>query len=850
MASGENFNKGLTATYRFQFHRDFPFAEGAKLAGYLSDLGISHVYASPIMQSKPGSLHGYDVTDFAVINPELGGEEGFRQLAAALRQKDIGLIVDIVPNHMAVGGDDNRYWLDLLEKGPDSAYADFFDVDFNAPGLQGKILTPFLGVSYGEALKSGELVLKERHDRPDAFAVYYHDNCFPVRDVDRLTIHAKGLKEMNKPEALHALLERQHYRIANWRTANDILNYRRFFEITTLAGVRIERPDAFDKVHRVPLALYAEGLIDGVRVDHVDGLTDPAGYCEALRMGLDARRAERPEGRRADAYIVVENILAMSERLPSWPIQGTTGYDFMNEVSALQHRQAGAEPLQNYWVEISRRPADFDEEETVARSELLERNFLGQLDAVVDLLHRCALSLSSDRDLTRGAMRRSVISLIRHLRVYRSYALGGNHNPGPGPHLDAAFKAAFAEPSRDDQSLTLLQELLNSRFDSQTLQEAIRRFNQLTAPVAAKAVEDTAFYRYGVLLSRNDVGFDASRMAMPLDEFHRRMAHRASDWPHGMLTTATHDHKRGEDTRARLAVLSEIPELWIDEARAWSAANSDLRGAVDAADEYMLFQTLVGAWPYGLKADDAQGLGEFAERIAEWQQKALREGKLRSSWLTPNADYEEKAQAYAKALLNPKTGAQFLTRIAEFVDKLASAGMANSLTQVALRCLAPGVPDLYRGGESWDLTLVDPDNRRPVDYEARAGMLAEPAGRPASGALKLVLIRRLLDLRRRAPDLFAAGDYEPIRLAPLEGVEPFGFMRRHGEQCVVVLLALRAGAQLFGTERLAPAPEVWGEAQLDYDLAGFKPVWGPRESEDTRLASLFGDGPVAVWAKL
>jgi (1->4)-alpha-D-glucan 1-alpha-D-glucosylmutase len=850
MASGEQFNTGLTATYRFQFHKDFPFAEGAKLAGYLRELGISHVYASPIMQSKPGSLHGYDVTDFAVINPELGGEDGFRQLAAALREKGLGLIVDIVPNHMAVGGSDNPYWLDLLEKGPDSAYADFFDVDFRAPGLEGRILTPFLGVSYAEALKTGELVLKERPDKPDSFAVYYHDNCFPVRDVDRLTIRAKGLKEMNKPDALHALLERQHYRIAHWRTANDILNYRRFFEITTLAGVRIEQPEAFDKVHRVPLQLYAEGLIDGVRVDHIDGLTDPAGYCEALRLGLDARRGERPEGRRADAYIVVENILAMNERLPPWPIQGTTGYDFMNEVSAVQHRAAGAEPLQRYWVEISRRTHDFDLEETYARSELLERNFLGQLDAVVDLMHRCALSLSSDRDLTRGAMRRSVISLIRHLRVYRSYARGGDENPGPGPHLDAAFKAAFAEPSRDDQALALLQELLSSRFDSQTLQEAIRRFNQLTAPVAAKAVEDTAFYRYGVLLSRNDVGFDASRMAMPLDEFHRRMAHRASDWPHGMLTTATHDHKRGEDARARLAVLSEIPEIWIDEARAWSEANAELRGDVDPADEYMLFQTLVGAWPYGLKPDDAQGLAEFAERIAEWQQKALREGKLRSSWLTPNADYEEKAQAYAKALLDPKTGAPFLQRLASFVGKIARPGMANSLTQVALRCLAPGVPDLYRGGELWDLTLVDPDNRRPVDYALRARLLAEAAGEPKSGALKLTLIRRLLDLRRRAPDLFAAGDYEPIRIEARDGVEPLGFVRRHGDKAVVVLLALRAGAALFASERLSPEPQVWGEARLDFDLTGFRPIWGPEGGAGLRLAAAFADSPVAVWARI
>jgi (1->4)-alpha-D-glucan 1-alpha-D-glucosylmutase len=446
-------------------------------------------------------------------------------------------------------------------------------------------------------------------------------------------------------------------------------------------------------------------------------------------------------------------------------------------------------------------------------------------------------------------MRRSVIALIRHLRVYRSYARGGDENPGPGPYLEAAFNAAFAEPTRDDQALALLQELLNSHSDSQTLTEAIRRFNQLTAPVAAKAVEDTAFYRYGVLLSRNDVGFDASRMAMPLDEFHRRMTDRAKEWPHGMLTTATHDHKRGEDARARLAVLSEIPEVWIDEVRAWSEANANLRGVVDPADEYMLFQTIVGAWPHGLKPDDAQGLAEFAERIAEWLEKALREGKLRSSWLTPNADYEAKAQGYAKALLDPKTGGRFLDSAAAFVAKIASAGMANSLTQVALRCLAPGVPDLYRGGELWDLTLVDPDNRRPVDYQLASRLLRDGAGERGAGGLKLALIRRLLELRRREPELFAFGDYEPIRLDAPEGVEPLGFVRRHGDQAVVALVALRAGALLYGTDRLTPEAEAWGEARLDFDLSGFRPVWAPEGDRGVTLARVFADTPVAVWEK-
>ena len=626
------------------------------------------------------------------------------------------------------------------------------------------------------------------------------------------------------------------------------MNYRRFFEITTLAGVRIERPDAFDNVHRVPLQLYAEGLIDGVRVDHIDGLTDPAGYCEALRLALDSRNAERPEGRRQAAYVVVENILASDERLPPWPIEGTTGYDFMNEVSALQHRESGAGPLCDHWVEISGRTGDFDREETAARAELLERNFAGQLDAVVDLLHRCALSLSGDRDLTRGAIRRSVIALIRHLRVYRSYARGGDENPGPGPHLDRAFDAAFAEPSRDDQALELLRKLLNTRLESQTLREAIRRFNQLTAPVAAKAVEDTAFYRYGVLLSRNDVGFDAARMSLGLDAFHERMVHRAVDWPHAMLTTATHDHKRGEDARARLAVLSEVPDLWIARCRQWSAANAKLRGDIDRADEHMLFQTLVGAWPCGLQPQDEAGVEAFAARIVAWQQKALREGKLRSSWLTPNEAYETAAADYVRALLGPDNR-EFLTGLAAFVEEIAPAGMANSLTQAALRCLTPGVPDLYRGCELWDFTLVDPDNRQPVDYDLRRRLLDERSTDVASGAIKLSLIRRLLDLRRREPELLAFGDYRPLEIAAIEGAAPFGFVRRHRGKEVVVALALRTGAALFGTGRLTPAADIWGAARLGFDLSGFAPVWGTEGEREPTLAQIFAESPVAVWLK-
>ncbi len=848
MAKVGSFNTALTATYRMQFHKDFNFADAARRANYLRDLGVSHVYASPIMKATPGSMHGYDVTDFAIVNPELGGEDGFRRLARALREVGVGLIVDIVPNHMAVGGGDNPYWFDLLQNGRDSAYSDFFDVDFDAPGLNGKILLPVLGGPYAEVLASGDLAVKRCVDRDD-FAVYYFDASFPLRSVDQQTIRAEGLATLNTPERLHQLLEAQHYRLANWRTANDLINYRRFFEITSLVGVRIERPEAFDRVHRVPLELYGEGVIDGVRVDHVDGLTDPAGYCQRLRAALEARKAQRPEGLRQDAYIVVEKILASDEKLAPWPIEGTTGYDFMNEVSALQHGPDGAAALLRYWRALSGRPADFDEEERIARSELLVRNFPGQLDSVIDLFHR--LAAETDRDLTRGAMRRAIIAVVCHLRVYRSYALGGPDNPGMGSHLERAFEAALGEPSRDDQAILALRDLLNARGDSHTLAEAIRRLNQLTSPVAAKAVEDTAFYRYTPLLSRNDVGFDAARLSMPVDEFHRRMTNRAQEWPHAMLTTATHDHKRGEDVRARLAVLSEIPDVWVERCEIWSGMTAPLRGErIHRADEYALFQTIVGAWPFGLDPRDAGALNAFAVRLAEWMRKALREAKLRSSWLTPDLAYEEAAEQFVLASLNSKRSGDFLASVADFVASIASAGVANALTQTAIRCLAPGVPDLYRGCELWDLTLVDPDNRRPVDFDLRERLLSETSSERASGGIKQSLIRALLGLRRAEPALFAFADYRKIEIEAPTGVEVLAFERRHEGKSLVAALALRMGAILYRSERLTPPAEVWGEARLPIDLTQHRAASGAaKPARHPTLGEIFADSPVAVFIK-
>lgn len=838
MATFGEFDRKLTATYRLQFHKDFGFRDGARIAGYLRDLGVSHVYASPIMKARAGSLHGYDVVDFGAVNPELGGEEGLEEMVSALRSAGLGLIIDIVPNHMAVGGADNALWLDLLEKGRGSRYADFFDVDLDAPAMPGKVLAPFLGGPYGEVLKSGDLVLKPRSDN-GRYAIHYFEHCFPLREESQAEIKSQGVEAFASPERMHALLEAQHFRLAHWTTANDLINYRRFFDITSLAAIRIERPETFDIVHEIPLRLYERGWIDGVRVDHVDGLTDPKGYCEKLSAALSSRRA--------NPYIVVEKILASHETLPDWPVAGTTGYDFMNEVSAVQHDDAGAHKLGAHWRSVSDRTEVFDEEERVARREIIARNFDGQFAAAVDAIDRCRTELGADRDLTRHSLARAVASVISHLRVYRSYAVGGAANPGVGPYLEAAFDAAHQEASPDDDALQLLKAAINSKSANPVFAEAIRRFNQLTAPAAAKAVEDTAFYRYGRLLSRNDVGFDAGRLGMDISEFHRRMADRAVRLPHSMLATATHDHKRGEDVRARLAVLSEIPELWIDRCREWSALNAGLRSGFDAADEYMLYQMIVGAWPIEASPD----LGAFSDRLVQWQQKALREGKLRSNWLSPKADYERLAEAFTRNVLDVRQSGAFTASVAEFVSKIASAGLANALTQTALRCLAPGVPDCYRGSELWDFTLVDPDNRQPVDFDRRIALLGGRTDSPEdleTGARKQSLIKALLTLRREEPGLFAHGDYQEIAVKKTPALEVFAFTRRHEGRTLIAAMLLRAGALLYGSTRLVPSPEVWGDARLDVTTAKYRAVWGAMgASPGDELAGVFAHSPVAVW---
>ncbi|TWT12862.1 malto-oligosyltrehalose synthase [Reyranella sp. CPCC 100927] len=856
------------ATVRLQFHRGFTLDDALGLVPYFADLGLSHIYASPLMTARSGSLHGYDIVDHTHINPELGGYDALQRLVTALRSRNTGLILDIVPNHMAVGGDDNTWWLDVLEWGPHSRYARFFDIDWKprTPTLHGKVLAPFLGESYGTCLERGDIAL--RFDPTDGrfFAAYYHHR-FPInlasyadllgrhasfrhladtfsdafasrqtpdgdtatrlrhtlrqRDADAMAavIEAHDASHADGRQRLHTLLERQYYQLSWWGSAADRINWRRFFDVNDLAALRIERQEVFDATHALILQLYADGLIDGVRVDHVDGLTDPGGYCRRLRRSLEARTAHRPAGAPSGSpYVIVEKILAPDERLrASWRTDGTSGYDFMNDVSAVQHAPDGENALTTLWQDVSGSTAAFDDVAHAAKPDVLATSFSGAFAAACDALDAMADHDFQWRDTPSGALRQALLRFLVHLPVYRLY---GNNLDAPDRAVLAATlrKARLDLPVSQRRALILVARAL-------TQQRLAARLQHLSAPLTAKAVEDTAFYRYGRLLSRNDVGASPAQFALSPDQFHASCRQRLQAFPAAMLATATHDHKRGEDLRARLAVLSEIPQAWAQAVQAWTAMNAPLRTRVgtedapDAADAFMLYQMMAGGWPLDLSADDQAGVLSFAERLAAWQQKALREAKRQTSWRAPNRPYEDACRQFVMRALGEST--PFRHSLQGFVGRIAAAGALNGLVQALLRVTVPGVPDLYQGTELWDFSMVDPDNRRPVDFNVRQAMLARDATCAEllatwhDGAVKQRLIADMLRLRQRRPVVFAEGSYSPLSAKGPCAAHVLGFARQHGTDTVIVLatrLPLRLQPSL---ERPLIDAALWQDTHVD-----------------------------------
>jgi malto-oligosyltrehalose synthase len=797
---------------RLQLHREFTFADAAGLVPYMAALGVSHLYSSPILAARAGSMHGYDVTDPTRVNPELGGEAGLRALVATLRDAELGLIVDIVPNHMAAGGMENPWWADVLRMGRASRYASYFDIDWD---VEGKVLAPFLGQPYGDALRDGAITLERGRGEP---VIRYYDSRFPIRPEDHAQIAAASADAFQPAtqagrERLHRLLEHQHYRLAWWRSAGDATNWRRFFDINGLVGVRVEDETVFEATHATLLRLYRDGLLDGVRVDHVDGLADPANYCRRLRARLDGLEARRPaDAPRGPAWFVVEKILGGREQLPGdWGVDGTSGYDFMDQVSALLHDASGEAALRALWGEVSGRPADFSEEETAARRDVLEHSFTAQLDATVAALHRIAVKDLETRDVTAAAIRRALVALLARFPVYRSYGVGQRSDAV----AQAVSDAMKDVPAAYHPTLALLERWLGEA----ATQESAIRFQQLSAPVAAKAVEDTAYYRYGVLLSRNEVGADIRRFSARVQEFHAACLARRAQFPDAMLATATHDHKRGEDVRARLAVLSGMPAEWAGVVRQWRTSNAPHRRHGDhpmpsPGDELMLYQMIVGAWP--VEVGDPR---EYTDRLADWQLKAMREAKLETGWDAPNAEYEDAARSFLYTIMADEDG--FAAEAARFARRIGPAGAINGLAQTLLKLTAPGVPDLYQGTEFWDQSLVDPDNRRPVDFCARVAALAcdetpvVAASHWRDGRLKQAVIRRALALRREAPGLFARGDYQPLEVTGTRAEHVVAFARTQGDASCIVVVPRLPGALLeaCGDSVLIP-PAHWADTAL------------------------------------
>lgn len=895
----------LRATLRLQFHKGFTLDDAVPLVPYFARLGISHVYASPLLSARAGSMHGYDVVDPTTVNPELGGEPALRRLVSALRGQNMGLILDIVSNHMAVGGNDNPWWLDLLEWGRLSPYGEFFDIQWHSPDplMEGQLLLPFLGSDYGVALQDG--TLKLRFDERGAFYVEHYDHHFPIcpshygellkaedeplkllanrfstlsyqTDAHSLAIALKDeLRELASHPAvlqgiehnlkaydsqtsegfqrLHDLLERQSYRLASWRTAADDINWRRFFDVNELGGLRVERPAVFEATHAKIFQLVAEGLVDGLRIDHIDGLADPRGYCRKLRRRVDSLAP----GRHLPIY--VEKILGEGETLHrDWSVDGTTGYEFMNQLSLLQHVPDGETTLGEVWQRYSERPADFRQETLLARQQILNGSLAGDFESVAQALLQVARDDLMTRDLTLGAIRRALQELIVHFSVYRTYisALGRSAQD------EVFFQQAMdgARQTLGEADWPVLDCLANwlggeawrkrpaGRLRKR-LKHACVRFQQLTSPAAAKAVEDTAFYRSAVLLSRNDVGFSTEQFSAPAADFHEANRKRLELFPDNLLATATHDHKRGEDTRARLAVLSERSKWYVEQIGLWHALARPLRDddqMPSAGDELFLYQALLGSWPLDLRPDDPQALEAYARRISQWQRKALREAKLQSSWSAPNDVYEQATERFTQRLLLSPEGDLLRTALAKVARTIAVPGALNGLAQTLLRMTVPGVPDLYQGNEFWDFSLVDPDNRRPVDYASRQQALQQPFNLPdllanwRDGRIKQALIARTLNLRAEHAELFRHGTYQALDIIGSQAHRVLGFVREWEGKRAIVIVPIRCAPLLENSAVPHVDAPQWGDTRINL----------PSTTAEENLKGLFSSATVTKHKEL
>jgi (1->4)-alpha-D-glucan 1-alpha-D-glucosylmutase len=972
------------STYRVQLHREFDFARAAAVVPYLARLGVSHLYASPILRAMPGSNHGYDVVDHTEVNPELGGGVGFSSLSDTLQSNGLKILLDTVPNHMGIASG-NPLWEDVLENGPAALHAHFFDIEWDPvkAELRNKVLLPILGDQYGVVLDQGELQLEYQGG---SIALRYFDNRFPLNprayqdvlgpgvdqvgsqlgeshpDYVELQSILTGLRNLpsrgdTSPEkvlernrekevlkrrlntlvasspvvaehlranlarlngtpgeprsfdALDRLLERYvPYRLAHWRVAGEEINYRRFFDINSLAAIRVENLDVFEEAHELTFQFLARGQVHGLRIDHPDGLFDPSAYFLRLQERYFLDQARKLAGETVDdaswpvisealinrwrqeagsdpasplrraLYVVVEKIQGGKERIPDdWAVQGTTGYRFANLGTAVLVDASAARELTDIYEKFIGHPLNFDQALVEKKKQVMAVSMSSEINGLARELNRISEMNRRTRDFTLNSIRRALIGFIAHFPVYRTYV-----SEAPGvDERDAHYiqwtiaRAKVADPTTNASLFQWLEDVLLKRYpehlplaERQVMLHFAMKLQQITGPVMAKGLEDTVFYVYNRLVALNEVGGEPEVFGTGVDTFHHRNIERARDFPGALLASSTHDTKRSEDVRARLVVLSEMPGEWRRALETWRRLNAvhktELAGkpVPTANDEYLLYQTILGAWPMGELEPAA--LPAFRARIREYMLKAIREAKVHTSWTNPDPDYEDATARFVDKLLDPGDSRVFLEQVRLLKERVERPGQVNSLVQLALKLASPGVPDIYQGCELWDLSLVDPDNRRAVDFQRREEMLSElvrqHAGapvsvardawaHPADGRCKLLLTTLMLRLRQARPELFRRGGYEPLEVDGIAAARALAFARRLGDEAVVVAAprlvtrALRAGlGPVYGSTRM----------RLPTDLAGRRfrnVVTGVRLQPlegGLALGPLFTDFPVAV----
>ncbi len=925
------------STYRIQFCKSFTFQDALRRIPYWHNLGITDLYASPFLAARPGSTHGYDIVDPTKINPEIGSDDDLDRLHAALESRGMGLVMDVVPNHMCINSNDNVWWNDVLENGPSSPFAKFFDIDWRPPKteLVDKVLLPVLGEQYGRVLENGELQLAENRG---AFTVSYYERRFPIgpgtytmilegalarlaapdeelesiitasrRLPSRVERSAEKVRERQREkeivksrladllarspavrqavddelramngtkgdprsfDKLEALLAQQAYRLSYWRVAAEHINYRRFFDINDLAAIRMEEQDVLEAVHAKVFELVDRGVVTGLRIDHVDGLLNPKRYLEAI-----AERAGRP-------YVVVEKILAPHEPLPGdWATEGTTGYDVLNAFGGLFVAPEGEKKLRSFYDGFRAVRGEFSDIVYECKRLILEHAMSSELSVLARRLDRISEQHRWSRDFTIGTLEQVLVATIACFPVYRTYVTADDADVSPqdGAHILAALAAAKRRNAQVSASaFDFLGEVLLARDpvglgdkERRERRDFVLRFQELTGPVAAKGLEDTAFYRYFPLLSLNEVGGGPVAFGLTTDEFHETMHERVQRYPAALSATSTHDTKRAEDNRARLSILSEIPDAWIAAVIEWRALAEACKTKVNGAlvpmvdSEYYIYQTIVGAWPLGRLEGEAQSA--FVTRVQDAIEKALREAKRLTSWIHPNQEYEDAVKAFVGRILDPK--GPLWEKIASFVERIELAGLLGAMAQLVVKATAPGVPDFYQGTERWDFSMVDPDNRRPVDFDRSEALLremepswqsmdaphfAEWLRSPEDGRAKLYLTRTLLRRRRAEEDLFARGAYVPLSVSGSGGRNVVAFARR-GAKRVALTVAGRFFTELQAEAGQVPPGSAWKDTTVEIPAE-----WAPAELEDVltgrkvrcgesvRVAELFEAMPFAV----